>query len=432
MPTTGADRTEDQLIRELLAEEEFKYQRIALPGGINTPGDDRTPTLDLVLPADLSNKSVIDIGCRYGFFSFEAAKRGASRVLGVDFDKDALAKAEKIRGINKANVEFVQLDMAEAEIADKFDYVLCLNVLHHMQEPLRLLSKLIGITRECLVLEIAGFTGKDAKKTFQKNSGLTWLLYPLPLLQPVLNRLPVIMLGSQHRAFEANFFFSKEAILRLLLHQNNVFWRAKIVPSPFKGRFICIAHKLRVDSLLIVAGPSASGKTHLIEELTDGRRPDIEALVGDIDSGPWLAANPHHLDALPTPHAPKLAYHYDFLRPYDRGPYVFSRDRATDVFSLARSVASVTLICDPAVLHQRWKAREIDRRRWFGIYLGPKRSRRLLNTYGDRRKVVELYDRWIDFIAARPGSHFLLDERTPASRLRPLHDWSELRDSLIG
>ena len=45
------------------------------------------------LPADLTGKSVLDIGCNGGFYSIEMKRRGAARVLGIDFDDDYLAQA---------------------------------------------------------------------------------------------------------------------------------------------------------------------------------------------------------------------------------------------------------------------------------------------------------------------------------------------------
>jgi tRNA (mo5U34)-methyltransferase len=45
------------------------------------------------IPADLSGKSVLDIGCNGGFYSIEMARRGAARVLGIDSDEDYLAQA---------------------------------------------------------------------------------------------------------------------------------------------------------------------------------------------------------------------------------------------------------------------------------------------------------------------------------------------------
>src|SRR4051812_41859926 len=39
------------------------------------------------IPADLTGKSVLDIGCNGGFYSLELKKRGARRVLGIDSDE---------------------------------------------------------------------------------------------------------------------------------------------------------------------------------------------------------------------------------------------------------------------------------------------------------------------------------------------------------
>lgn len=416
---------------ELLQEEEFRYQSIPLAKGVKTSGSDRTGTLALIFPDDLTGKSILDIGCRYGFFSFEAAKRGASRVLGIDFDDDALRKAEKLKEVIGTEVEFRKVDVTRQRIEESFDVVLCLNVLHHLPDPIRTLNELVDMTRERLVLEVAGVRGKDAKKMFQKNSPATWTLHPLPLLQPILDRLPLIVLGSKDRMFEANFFFSRAALERLLVHQKNVFWKVTTVASPFKGRFICIADKLRIDSLLMVAGPSASGKSRYIEDLAAGRHPEMDALVGN-RGDPWLEGLPNHIADLPQPHVAKLAFHYDFLRPYLRGPFNFERDRATDVMTVAKAVTSVTLLADAKDLADRWHRREIRSRTHLGVYVGPKRSKKVLKAFSDRARVAELYDRWIDFIARQPGSHYLLDTRGEPSDPVPVTEWSAMRASVFG
>ena len=40
-----------------------------------------------VLPADLTGKTVLDIGCNGGFYSLEMKRRGADRVVGIDMDE---------------------------------------------------------------------------------------------------------------------------------------------------------------------------------------------------------------------------------------------------------------------------------------------------------------------------------------------------------
>src|SRR5262245_17571436 len=62
------------------------WHRIDLGNGIVTPGpDDSVAKLArLDFPESFRGKSVLDIGAWDGFFSFEAERRGASRVLAVD------------------------------------------------------------------------------------------------------------------------------------------------------------------------------------------------------------------------------------------------------------------------------------------------------------------------------------------------------------
>ena len=49
------------------------------------------------LPADLTGKTVLDIGCNAGFYAIEMARRGASRVVGIDSDPRYLAQAQLAR-----------------------------------------------------------------------------------------------------------------------------------------------------------------------------------------------------------------------------------------------------------------------------------------------------------------------------------------------
>ncbi|MBV8450595.1 MAG: DUF1698 domain-containing protein, partial [Hyphomicrobiales bacterium] len=63
------------------------------------------------VPADLSGKHVLDIGCNGGFYSIEMKRRGAKRVLGVDFDEDYLAQARFAADVAGQEIEFRQLSV---------------------------------------------------------------------------------------------------------------------------------------------------------------------------------------------------------------------------------------------------------------------------------------------------------------------------------
>lgn len=90
------------------------------------------------LPADLTGKSVLDIGCNAGFYSVEMKRRGASRVLGIDSDERYLAQAElATRALGFTGVEFRKLDVYDvAQLDEKFDLVIFMGVLYHLRHPL--------------------------------------------------------------------------------------------------------------------------------------------------------------------------------------------------------------------------------------------------------------------------------------------------------
>ena len=62
------------------------FHSIPLRDGIVTPGLDNSMDKlgQVCLPADLTGKSVLDIGAWDGFFSFQAERNGAKRVLATD------------------------------------------------------------------------------------------------------------------------------------------------------------------------------------------------------------------------------------------------------------------------------------------------------------------------------------------------------------
>ena len=59
--------TRDRILA-LLENESFGYQSVPLPFGLKTGGVDRSATAEIIFPRDLTGKTVIDLGCSYGFF----------------------------------------------------------------------------------------------------------------------------------------------------------------------------------------------------------------------------------------------------------------------------------------------------------------------------------------------------------------------------
>ncbi len=139
------------------------FHTIDLGNGVVTPGRDNTPEKlkTLNFPEKLDGWSVLDIGAYDGFFSFEAEKRGAKRVLAVDSSLwgsgDTNAGFNLARKVLNSKVEDKMLEVLEIspETVGTFDLVLFLGILYHMRHPLLSLEKMYSVTQKLLIVETA-------------------------------------------------------------------------------------------------------------------------------------------------------------------------------------------------------------------------------------------------------------------------------------
>ncbi len=96
-----------------------------------------------VVPADLTGKTVLDIGCNGGFYSIEMKRRGATRVVAIDSDEDYLAQARFASEVCGAELELRNMSVYDvAQLREKFDLVIFMGVLYHLRHPLLALDLL--------------------------------------------------------------------------------------------------------------------------------------------------------------------------------------------------------------------------------------------------------------------------------------------------
>ncbi|MDQ3739622.1 MAG: DUF1698 domain-containing protein [Actinomycetota bacterium] len=141
------------------------FHSIELAPGVVTPGydDTRKRVARLRIPADLTGRSVLDVGAWDGFFSFEAERRGAARVVAADSfswsgaNWGSKAGFELARESLRSRVEDIDVDPLELdpERVGRFDLVLFLGVLYHMRHPLLALEKVASVTARQLIVETA-------------------------------------------------------------------------------------------------------------------------------------------------------------------------------------------------------------------------------------------------------------------------------------
>lgn len=89
------------------------------------------------IPADLTGKSVLDIGCNAGFYALEMKRRGAARVLGIDTNELYLRQARFAAETSGLEIEFQKLPVWDvAQLGERFDLVIFMGVLYHLRHPL--------------------------------------------------------------------------------------------------------------------------------------------------------------------------------------------------------------------------------------------------------------------------------------------------------
>src|ERR1043166_5733442 len=101
----------------------------------------------LQLPSNLTGASVLDLGCNEGFFSFEAKRRGAAYVLGIDHDEKVVKSAQARSSEYNLDVQFACGTMLQLPVDCKFDYVLLLSALHYIEEPAGVLAEIRRILK---------------------------------------------------------------------------------------------------------------------------------------------------------------------------------------------------------------------------------------------------------------------------------------------
>jgi tRNA (mo5U34)-methyltransferase len=156
-------QSDHRALRQEVAELPW-YHSIDLGDGIVTAG--RAPLSYWMTQANaffgnsLEGKTVLDIGCYDGFFSFEARRRGAKRVLATDYfvwQKDprrrrsfAIARERVAPDLETLETNIEGLTPARVGI---FDIVLLTGVLYHLRHPLQTLEHVAPLVGELLILE---------------------------------------------------------------------------------------------------------------------------------------------------------------------------------------------------------------------------------------------------------------------------------------
>jgi SAM-dependent methyltransferase len=240
-------------IERFIRETEFSgYQRIVLPTGRVIPGTDRGPAADLVYAADLTGKSVLDVGCYYGFFLQEAIRRGANRAVGIEADPERFRIARTLATQWGGKIDIRRGLLEEVELEEKFDIVLFLNVLHHVQDPVSVIRRLVSFCRGTLIVEFRQphdpqFVHESfhaESRASARRSLLGRVTYRARMavetrwMQWATRRLPIIGVGAVE--YHRSYFFTRGGFRNMFQVHNRLFERVSFRPSLTRGQVLAI------------------------------------------------------------------------------------------------------------------------------------------------------------------------------------------------
>ncbi len=357
------------------------YQAVGGSGGEG--GDDRAYLIEALFGARDERGSFLDIGCNLGRFCLEASRRGWA-ATGIDTDPDVIDAARKLAAGQEPLPAYVCGDFERSEFGEtRFDVVACLNVLHHMFDPIHAVKRMQMLARRRVVLEVAQPSWLDR--------GLL-LRSPLVLLARFM---PVIWLDHPRKASRAGsrtFLFTAGALRAIFNQHSMAFEPLRVLPSPFKGRLVVEARRRDIGHILVVTGPTSSGKsTFQARFLADGNfRKRFVA-----DEGEWEPVVGRHRPDLPGGRLERVILHYDMLRPLRGSLKTYERDTLLDLMRVAERVTVVTIAADRARLVRQIEESELKGPKWRWARYHMK----LRDAYSSPGFLERWYRTWLDFCA---------------------------------
>ncbi len=185
----------------LIGRHDYFYQRVPLPHGREIKGKDREPLMKKVFPADFKGKSVMDVGCSLGYYLFVAEQRGAGRCIGLERSASAFEHVTDIRDTLGSKVEFHKRELGDWD--EPVDYLIGFNVLHHVTDPLRMLHRMVELTKHTLLLEYVTPLNGKYKRLFNVTDAM-------------MNQ-PLIAVGGLHKPDGIlTFAFTPAAMMKIL------------------------------------------------------------------------------------------------------------------------------------------------------------------------------------------------------------------------
>ena len=404
---------------EFSLREKLRYQSFELDG-TKTSGHDRSYLNPLIFDHDSAGQDYLDIGSYLGYFCVEALKRGARSATGIEPDAESIRQANELAGYAGVSPHYLRGDFEEWDFgSERFDVVMCLNVLHHMYDAIGAINKMKRLARRKIVIEFASPSLRDL---------LYRSLNPLAVLT---NTLPAVILGNPRKNTDIasrSYLFTAKAMKVLFEKHTCSFEPLTIARSPFKGRLVFAARRRNLGHVVFVSGPTSSGKSTLFGLLLNDK---VDRRKFGLEEEEWQGVHSHEID-LPPGRNDRVLVHYDMLRPYRRSIRSFNRDPRCDLLDTAENTSVITLMVAPVLYREQLlKAANVKNPSNLG-----KRHKDIYERSADREFLRTWYESWFDYLGRYQGkmitNKILVRDKAGSEWVIAASDWRNAFDALYG
>lgn len=168
---------------------------------------------------------------------------------------------------------------------------------------------------------------------------------------------------------------------------------------------------LRIKQLVIIAGPSAIGKSTLLEEIREGDASHLSEQLNIDLSSSYLYLDAMMLSEVNMSSVDRLILHYDFIHQYrseDGFAYL------SDLVTKSHNIVTVTLYTSNTILHKRITSRLIKAFLSFLHRPSPSKIRTIFKLwkkkqlYKNTSKLLSHYNIWSEFMKECGVVHHLM------------------------
>jgi 2-polyprenyl-3-methyl-5-hydroxy-6-metoxy-1,4-benzoquinol methylase len=159
----------------------------------------------------IEGKSVLDVGCGPGHYSITLARRGAGRVVGLDFAEGMIriaAQHAKEAGVGD-RCRFQSGDFLAYQSPQPFDYVIVMGFMDYMAEPRKIVDKVLSLTASRAFFSFPAAGGVLAwQRKMRYKSRCDLFLYTERQLQELFSSFPKVRASIEPIA--RDFFVTAE------------------------------------------------------------------------------------------------------------------------------------------------------------------------------------------------------------------------------